>query len=237
MSDTLLLVGINEIFSVISYPTKPILFADDLSIHLQTTNPQHGHRVLQKTINRILKWLFNHAFRISHPKTNVIIFEKRKSKTPFPPHLLDNHLIPIFETVKVGVRFHTCHSWLPHIEELKIKGKRATNILKYLTHPPTDCNRKTLLPLYQSLIRSILDYAAPVYGLAPPPQLALLDTIQNSAIRLCTGAFRTSLALSLSADARIPPLHYRRLTLSAGLLFSIAQLPSTPIHDFPFNKT
>jgi len=34
-----------------------------------------------------------------------------------------------------------------------------------------------------------------------------------------------------------PPLHYRRLTLSASLLSSIAQLPSTPIHDCLFSKS
>ena len=172
---------------------------------MQAANPQRGHRVLQTTINLILKWLSNHGFRISPLKTSMLIFEKRKSKTPFPSLLLDNHPIPISETVKVlGLRFHTRHSWLPHIKELKAKCIRASNILKYLAHPSTGCNRKTLLPLYQSLIRSILDYGAPVYGLAPPSQLAILDSIQNSAIRLCTGAFPTSPAFRLCADADSP---------------------------------
>ena len=75
-------------------------------------------------------------------------------------------------------------------------------------------NRKTLIPLYQTLVRSILDYGSPIYGLVTPSQLRLLDTIQNSAIRFATGAFRTSSALSLCAETGIPPLDFRRLTLT-----------------------
>jgi len=104
-------------------------------------------------------------------------------------------------------------------------------------NPITGCNRKVFLPLYQSLIRSILDYGAPIYGLALQPQLTLLETIQNSAIRICTGAFYTSSALSLCAESGLPPLHYRRLILTAGILSSIAQLPYTSIHEYLFSKT
>jgi len=41
---------------------------------------------------------------------------------------------------------------------------------------------------------------APIYGLAPPSHLALLDPVQNAAIRICTGAFHTSHAPSLCAE-------------------------------------
>jgi len=108
----------------------------------------------------------------------------------------------------------------------------------YITrYPITGCNRKILLSLYQALIRSILDYGVPIYGLAPHPQLTLLETIQNSAIPICTGAFYTSAALNLCAESGLPPLHYRRLTLTGGLLSSIAQLPFTSIHEYLFSKT
>jgi len=86
-------------------------------------------------------------------------------------------------------------------------------------------NRKTLIPLYQTLVRSILDYGSPIYGLVTPSQLRLLDTIQNSAIRFATGAFRTSSALSLCAETGIPPLDFRRLTLTAKLLTAIIRTP------------
>jgi len=50
---------------------------------------------------------------------------------------------------------------------IRAKCLRALNVLKYLSHPFTGCNRKVLVPIHQSLIRFILDYATPIYGMAP----------------------------------------------------------------------
>ena len=210
---------------------------DDLSIHYNSSNQPRAHKILQNTLSSIFLWLSKHGFRISPSKSTFTIFEKRKTKTPFPPLLLNNTSIPRSDTVKVlGLRFHTRHSWIPHIKDIKAKCLRSINVLKYLAHPTTGCNRKVLLTLYNSLIRSILDYGAPIYGLAPPTQLSLLEPIQNAAILICVGAFRTSPGMSLCADAGVPPLHYRRLALTASLLTAILQLPNTLIHHLLFNK-
>ena len=69
----------------------------------------------------------------------------------------------------------------------------------------------------------------------PKSYLALLDPIQNSAIRLCTGAFRTSPQLSLCADSGIPPLNFHRLSLPASLLFFISCLPNTNIYSISYS--
>jgi len=112
---------------------------------------------------------------------------------------------------------------------------RSLDILKLLTHPSHGCNRKILLPLYTTLIRAILDYGSPIYGLTPSSQLKFLNPIQNFALRFVTGAFRISPAPSLCADTRIPPLHYRRLTLTAKSLTSILQHPQTTSFNHVFH--
>jgi len=109
------------------------------------------------------------------------------------------------------------------------------NVLKCLVHPHTGCKRNRLIPLYQTLIRSILDYGFPIYSLASKSQLALLEPIQKSAIRICTGAFRRSPHLSLWSDPAMPPLHYRGLFLPATLISSILCLPNTHVHQLLFN--
>ena len=92
---------------------------------------------------------------------------------------------------------------------------RTLKTIKYLAHPITGRNRKTLLPLYHTIVRSVLDHGSPTMVL-PPSQLSLLDPIQNAAIRVCTGVFRTSPSLNLCAESGYPPLHYRRLNLTTG---------------------
>ena len=206
LSNTLFIVAINKVLSLIPQPFHPILFVDDLSIHLYSSNFARAHRLLQSTIVSISTWLSHHGFRPSSSKSNLMIFYKTKSTSTFPPILLSNAPIPRLHLFKfLGLLFHSSHSWIYHIKSIKAKCLNALNVLKYPAHPSTGCNRKTLLPLYRSLVRSILDYGSPIYGLSPKSHLALLDPIQNSAIRLCTGAFRTSPQLSLCADSGIPP--------------------------------
>jgi len=99
-----------------------------------------------------------------------------------------------------------------------------------LAHPTKGCNRKTLLPLYQSVIRSVIDYGSPVYGLALPSQLNLLELVQNSALRITTEAFRTSPAISLCAETTIPPQKFRQISLTVNFLSTVASNPSLPLY-------
>ena len=71
-------------------------------------------------------------------------------------------------------------------------------------------DQETLLHLYRSLIRSTLDYGCIVYGPARGSYLRMLDPIQNHALRLCLGAYRTSPASSLCVEANEPSLYFRR---------------------------
>ena len=74
-----------------------------------------------------------------------------------------------------------------------------------------------------------------IYDLTPPSHRPLLDAVQNASIRICTGAFRNSPALSLRAEAGVQPLHYRRLYLTASLLTSILHLLKISRLDILFN--
>ena len=61
-------------------------------------------------------------------------------------------------------------------------------------------DKKVLLRLYRSLIRSKLDYGCVVYGSARKSYLRKLDTIHNQGLRLALGAFKTSPINSLYVD-------------------------------------
>jgi len=82
--------------------------------------------------------------------------------------------------------------------------------------------------------RSVLYYASPIYGLAPPSYFRLLDPIQNSVLRIAMGALRTNPALNLSAEAGILLLHFRHFTLTGKFLATASSYPSFPIHQYLF---
>jgi len=114
----------------------------------------------------------------------------------------------------LGIIFDSKLFFLPHIRHLKDKCVKALNLLRVLAHTSRRADQETLLHLYRSLIRSKLDYGCVVYGSARSSYLRKLDPIQNHALRLCLGAFRTSPCYSLSVEANEPPLNLRRQKLS-----------------------
>ena len=94
-SNTLFIVAKNKVCSIIPKPLHPILFVDDLSIHIYSSNIVRAHKLLQTTISAILTWLSKHGFRTSPSKTNIVMFEKRKSNTTLPSSNFKPHTHPI----------------------------------------------------------------------------------------------------------------------------------------------
>ncbi|GFU90491.1 RNase H domain-containing protein [Trichonephila clavipes] len=119
-------------------------------------------------------------------------------------------------------------------------GKVATDPLSYRPIALTSSFYKTfermrivsLLRVYQALILSHLDYGCVVYGSARASVLKRLDTIHHSALRICSGAFRTSPVTSLYVVCHQPPLELRRKQLSANYFIRVMSVPSHPLKPF-----
>ncbi|GBN10951.1 hypothetical protein AVEN_267243-1, partial [Araneus ventricosus] len=80
-------------------------------------------------------------------------------------------------------------------------------------------NRTSLLRIYQAVVLSRIDYGCLVYGSATSAALRRLDTVHHSALRICSGAFRTSPVESLYTICHQLPLHLRRKKLSLQYYF------------------
>ena len=108
--------------------------------------------------------------------------------------------------------------------------------MRVVAHAKWGSDEATLLHLYRSLIRSKLDYVAIVYGSARKSYLRMLDPIQNQALRLCLGAFRTSPATSLHVEANEMPMELRRRRLASQYSFKICSNLSNPARNCAFDK-
>jgi len=85
---------------------------------------------------------------------------------------------------------------------------KALNLIRVVAHTFWGADQQhTLLHLYRSLVRSKLDYGCIVYGSARNPYLLMLDPVQNHALCLCLGTYRTSPSPSLCVLANEPPLY------------------------------
>ena len=132
------------------------------------------------------------------------------------------------ETKFLGVIFYKKLAFIPHIKKLKAKCQKALNLV--VAHTDCGADRKVLLHLYRTIVRSKLDYGSIVYGSARESYLKTLDTTHHQGIRLALGAFRTSPADSLLVEANKPSLNDRREKLSLQFALKLKSNRSNPTY-------
>ena len=88
--------------------------------------------------------------------------------------------------------------------------------------------------IYKATVRAIVDYGCQIYGSASKSNLARLEPIHNEGMRLVTGAFRSSPAVSVQVESGEPPLtiHREITTMKSKLNF---QHNNSPVIKL-FNK-
>ena len=134
----------------------------------------------------------------------------------------------------LGVQFDRRLAYKPHFKMLRERCFRSLNVLKCVSRTSYGADRSTLLLLYRSMIRSKLDYACFVYDGASESSKRSLDTVHHASLRVVTGAFRTSPAPSLLAEAHEPPLACGKLMLGMRYALKVCQFPTHPSYPHIF---
>ena len=143
-------------------------------------------RQLQMGLNKLHTWSVENGFKFSKSKTVCMHFcQTRKRDNPDPRLTLDGHPIPVVEKNQfLGLIFDRKLNFIPHISYLKDKCQKALNLIRVVANTDWGADRKVLLRLYRTLVRSKLDYGCIVYGSARKSYLKMLDPIHNQGLRL-----------------------------------------------------
>ena len=235
LSTTLFNIKINSIMNCLDPKTDGSLYVDDFCMCYRSTSMRTIERHFQQCINRIEDWALKNGFKFSKSKTQCVHFCQLRKIHDDPELYLYGSLIPVVDNFKfLGLIFDRKLSFIPHIKYLKAKCLKALNLLKVLSHTNWGADRTVLLQLYQSLIRSKLDYGSIVYGSARKSYLMMLDTVHHQGLRLALGAFRTSPVESLYVEAEEPSLYLRREKLALQYAIRLAANPSNPTFKVTF---
>ena len=82
------------------------------------------------------------------------------------------------------------------------------NLLKHLSHTTWGADIKTLKMLYQALIKSKLEYGNTIYESTSKTNSNSLIPVRKKALRVATGAFRSSLIDNLEIISGSLPMQY-----------------------------
>jgi len=232
LSVTLFGLKINSIVKAICPGVDCSLNVDDFLICYHSKYIHIIERHIQQCLNKLSDWADTNGFKFSSSKTVCMHFCRIHKLHQDPVLILNRSAIPVVEETKfLRIIFDRKLSFLPHIRHLKDKCTKTLNLLRFVEHTTWGADQQPVIHLYRSLIRSKLDYGYVIYGSARGSYLLMLDPIQNYALRLCLGAYRTSPSSSLSVLANEPPLYIRRKKLSMQYCLKLSSTAQNLAHS------
>lgn len=160
-------------------------YADDTAILTQSIRPDTAIKLLQTAIDSILTWCHIWRITINAEKSQAVLF-KRHSKKSHTGHTYINHdRINWKPSAKyLGVQLDKRLRYNTHITQAVKKAKAARGVLWPLMGKASKLAANSKLLLYKQVLRPILTYAAPIWVIATPTNLDLLQRYQNIALRM-----------------------------------------------------
>ena len=189
---------------------KLYVYADDITITTYGKDIRFPQKSMMDYLKIFFDWASSWGLKINPGKTYIQHYTKKK--IPCPILQINNKTIKYKKTHRVlGMILDSpTLSWKDHIKELISDCRKRLDIMKIISSPVWGACLKTLRHYYIAYVRSKIDYGSILYDKSHQPSLDKLDVIQNTAMRLMTGARSTSPILSLQVECNLPPLKIHR---------------------------
>ena len=179
----LFIIYINDIVKDID--SEIMIFADDTTLLASGKDPAETSSQLNRDLDKISNWAQTWKVTFNAGKSKDMIFSN-KCLNNSPPLTFNNEYIERVNTHKhLGVYLNSNLDWSTQIYETCLKANRKLAVLRSVKM----LNRKTLDVLYKVIVRSVIDYALPIYAnTLKQTDLARLERVQYRAAKLVTGA-------------------------------------------------
>ena len=231
LSCSCFMIAMNDITQNLPFSVDSTLYVDDYAIFASGPDPRTIQRRLQVAINHLQTWSDRTGFRFSPEKTvSLHICRKRHCPKLAPDLSLYGSPIPQKDCVRyLGLTFDSGYSWRQHITQLRITCNKTLDVLKHVSRKAWGADRLSLLRLYIMLLKPKLEYGVEVFNCAAPTYVKKIERIQHHALRIATGAFRSSPISSLHAECGIKPFKYFIDTKSLNFYMRLLANPTHPL--------
>ena len=234
LGPALFLLYINDLPCTIVNDTR--LFADDTSIIF----PHSPHQDITEEINADIENLRSWAetwFVDLHPGKTKCLHVSTVDNPTVPSPQINGVDIEIVKTHKhLGLFLSSDAKWHDHFEFMKAKVNKRIGVLRSLKYK---LNRESLLTIYKTYIRSIMEYCSVIWDNCTITQSDELELLQRECIRIITGLPRFCSVVKLYAESGLEPLAQRRyrqrLILLHKSMYGLA--PSYLYSELPILRT
>ena len=206
-------------------------FADDIALYCKRGTAKSCKTLLERAINTAYSNLYAIGLELSPHKTVFVHFNRRNTKSGEMEILVNKTPIKSSKSARfLGIIFDYRLLFHEQVESIHKKVSRATNIVKFLRGTWWGSNLSTLLILYKSFIRSIIDYGCFIYFPTQISEKQRLEKLQYSAIRLAM-SYRSSTPTNiLLAESKLLFIEDQATYLCKTYLYKIYSNNLLPVH-------
>ena len=188
--------------------TRLILYADDILI-FKPISSSADMSYFQSDLDSISSWLSSHFLQINSSKSKYILFSHKSSYfDSFSKLTISQSPIERVSSFRyLGIILSSSLSWSPHISFVCNKSRKILGLL--FRHFSPHSSPSTLIRLYISLVRPILEYGSIIWVPSSPTLSHSLDSVQLFALKIAS-KFRSSLIPIILSEFNLPSLASRR---------------------------
>ena len=209
ISPTLFLIFIDDLVSKLPKGVKIALYADDLVMWCSQESAGTARYRMQQAADVLTAWTEEWNVSINKEKSSTTLFTITQQKIE-PIVLGGTRLKQDDEPNYLGITYDKRQTWKPHLQAAETKSKRKLALMRKLTGSTWGANEKTLKTVYQGSVRPHLEYGATAWSTAARTNLHSIDKVQNQALRIITGAMKSTPITAMEEVTGIQPLKTRR---------------------------
>ena len=209
ISPTLFLIFIDDLIKKLPKGIKAALYADDLVMWCAEEYATTATYRMQEAVNVLAAWAKRWNVSINKDKSSTTLFTLTKQQAG-KIKLGDYPLKEDDEPTYLGVTFDKRQTWKPHLQEAETRARRKLALMRKLAGSTWGADERTLRTVYEGAVRPHLEYGSAAWSSASKSTLQSVDKVQNQALRLITGAMKTTPISAMEKVTGIQPLQDRR---------------------------
>ena len=220
----LFIIYMNDIVDLIE--SDILIFADDTSLLASGSDPAETAQILNRDLERISSWALQWKVVFNAKKSKDMIFSQKVLNNS-PPVIFNNTVIDRVNTHKhLGLYLTSNLDWNIQIKEVSIKANRKLSVLRSVKL----LSRQTLDLLYKLTVRSVIDYALPVYyKTLRQTEMSRLESLQYRAAKIVTGALHYTSKDKLNVELGWETINERGNLLSLNIFQKIHLQETRPL--------
>ena len=199
-------------------------FADDVNIITYGTSTEENCKALSRIHDECTTWARRHGSSFAPKKYELIHMTRKPRRFDMTASI---NIGPDIVTPKsdiriLGVQIDTHLRWGPHVRRIQEKMTRQTQALNRTSASTWGATLARSRQIYAAVIRPAITYGATVWYTpsdAPGHRKGLtkkLEVIQNKALRVVSGTFKTTPVRFLENETSTPPIRLHLDELQAG---------------------